>query len=160
MKFNKSQITPRELKTLEETITFKEVKKPLLELKDIHVKANIFLDHDLINVSLEIKGNAVVECAYTLSPVDYPLNFTESIDISDDETNIDAYYVKENVVDLNPIIYDLIVGEIPTRVIKKGAKLNKSGEGYRVLSEDELNKEHEEKKEFNSAFDKLKDLDL
>lgn len=158
MKFNKSAISPREMKVLEETISFKDVRKPLLELKNIKVKASIFADNKLINVALEIKGNAKVECAYTLEPVDYPLDFTESIDISEDENNLDAYFVKENTVILDPIILDLIVGEIPTRVIKKGAKLKQEGEGYRVLSEDDLKKDKED--EYNPAFDKLKDLDL
>lgn len=158
MKFNKSAITPREMKVLEEVISFKDVKKPLLGLNNIHVKATIFSDNHLINVAFEINGIAQVECAYTLEAVDYPLSFTESIDISEDENNLDAYYIKENTVYLDPIILDLIMGEIPTRVIKKGAKLPKEGEGYRVLSEDELKKQKEE--EYNPAFDKLKDLDL
>lgn len=158
MKFNKSALNPREMKELEETLSFKDVRKPLLALNNIHVKAMIFSDNHLINVSLEIKGVAQVECAYTLESVDYPLDFTESIDISEDESNIDAYYIKENTVVLDPIILDLIIGEIPTRVIKKGAKLNKVGEGYRVLTEDELKKDKEE--EYNLAFDKLKDLDV
>ncbi len=158
MKFNKSAINNKEIKELEENITFKEVRKPLLSLSNINVKATIFKDNSLINVSLFITGVAQVECAYTLESVDYPLNFTESIDISEDENNLDAYFIKDNIVDLNPIILDLIVGEIPTRVVKKGAKLNQEGEGYRVLSEDDLNKQKEE--EYNPAFDKLKDLDL
>ena len=159
MKFNKSAITAREIKVIEETLSFKDVRKPLLDLKNVHVKATIFKDDELINVTLEIKGTAQVECAYTLEPVDYPLDFTESIDISEDENNLDAYFIKDNTVVLDPIVLDLIVGEIPTRVVKKGAKLKKEGEGYRVLSEDELRKQKNEE-EFNPAFDKLKDLDL
>lgn len=158
MKFFKSQINNKDIKTLEEDITFKNVRKPLLDLKNVHVKATLFNENNIINVSLEIKATAIVECAYTLEPTPYPLSFTDSIDISEDENNIDTYCIKENLVNLDPIILDLIIGEIPIRVIKKGAKLKKSGEGYRVLSEDELNKEKEEVT--SSPFDKLKDLDL
>jgi len=158
MKFTKSSINPKDIKTLEEVITFNNVRKPILELKNINVKADIFSDSELINVTLTIKGIAKVECAYTLEPIDYKLDFTDSIDISEDINNIDAYYIDGNFVDLNPIILDLIVGEIPTRVTKAGAKLNIEGDGYRVIDESELNKE--KKTEYNPAFDKLKDLDL
>ncbi|MCQ2792231.1 MAG: DUF177 domain-containing protein [Bacilli bacterium] len=158
MKFNKSALAPREIKELEEVVSFTEVKKPLLALDNIYVKATIFKDNNLINVSLKIKGVAKVECAYTLESVDYPLDFTDSIDISEDENNLDAYFIKDNLVDLNSIILESIKGEIPTRVIKKGAKLHVEGDGYRVLSEDDLKKD--KKEEYNPAFDKLKDLDL
>lgn len=160
MKFFKSQINNKETKSLSETISFQNVNKPILALNNFNVTALIFLDQNLVNVSFEIKGVAQVECAYTLESVDYPLDFKESIDISEDESNQDTYFVKGNLVDLNPIILDLIIGHIPTKVIKKGAKLNTSGDGYRVLSEDDLKKEREKKEEYNSAFDKLKDLDL
>jgi len=158
MKFNKGQVNAKELKVIEEKISFSNLNKPLLVLKDINVKATLFKDANLINVYLEIKGTAKVECAYTLEAVDYPINFSESIDISEDETNLETYYVPTNLVDLDPIILDLIKGEIPTRVVKQGAKLHVEGEGYRVISEDDLNKEKEEVT--SSPFDKLKDLDL
>ena len=158
MKFNKSTISLKELFTLEDVISFKVVRKPLLGLDKINVRADIFNDGRLFNVTLTIKGVAKVECAYTLEAVNYPLNFTEAIDISDDPNNVDAYYVKGNYVELDPIVLDLVIGEIPTRVIKKGAKIKKEGEGYRVLSEDELRKQKEN--EYNPAFDKLKDFDV
>lgn len=159
MKFNKSQITPKEIKEIEENISFSSLSRPLIELKDINVKASIFKDDNLINVYLKIKGVAKVECAYTLEAVDYPLDFKDSIDISEDEKNIDAYYIPGNIVELDPIVLDLIKGEIPTRVIKKGAKLHVEGEGYRVISEDDLKKE-KDNEVTSSPFDKLKDLDL
>ncbi|MCQ2794342.1 MAG: DUF177 domain-containing protein [Bacilli bacterium] len=158
MKFNIAKIAPKELYTLEEEVNFKSVRKPLLALNHLKVRADIFNDGNLINVTLAIRGTAVVACAYTLEPVDYPLNFTESIDLSDDPNNPDTYYVEGSVVDLDPIILDLVVGEIPTRVVKKGAKIKASGEGYRVLSEDELRKQKDN--EYNPAFDKLKDFDV
>ena len=159
MKFNKSQIS-KEIKTLEETISFNEVAFPLLELSNIKVKATLFKDNELINVSFTIKGTARVACSRTLESIDYPLDFTTSIDISDNDNNEDTYYVPTNLVDLNPIIYELIRGEIPTQVFKKGSKLHIEGDGYRVLTEEELNKERAEEKKYNPAFDKLKDIDL
>ncbi len=157
MKFTKSSINPKEIKELEEVLSFKEVRKPLLELNNIKVKASIFSDNDLINVTLDIKGICKVEDAYTLKPIDYKLEFTDSIDISEDINNIDTYYIPGNFVDLNPIILDLIIGELPIRISKeKSIKIE--GDGYRVISEEDLHKEKEEG--YNPSFDKLKDLDL
>lgn len=158
MKFNKSSITEKELISLDEIVSFKQVRKPLLALNNLKVHADIFNDGNLINVTLTIKGVAQVECAYSLEATDYSLDFTEAIDISEDPNNVDTYYIKGNVVELDPIILDLVIGEIPTRVIKKGAKIKKEGNGYRVISEDDLRKQKNE--EYNPAFDKLKDLDV
>lgn len=158
MKFNKSHLIENEIKTLDEVVTFKEVRPPLLALKDIHIIADIVKDSRLINVHFKITGVAQVSCAYTLEAVDYKLDFSESIDISEHPKDPDTYYIKSNIVDLNPIILDLIVGEIPTKVIKKGAKLEQEGEGYRVISEESLRKEKETS--YNPKFDKLKDIDV
>lgn len=158
MKFNKSHLSDNEIKTIDEIVAFNEVRKPLLALKNIHVIADIIKDKQLINVRLSIKGVAQVSCAYTLEAVDYKLDFVESIDISENPNDIDTYFVKSNIIDLNPIILDLIVGEIPTKVIKKGAKLTQKGDGYRVISESDLRKE--KSTSYNPKFDKLKDIDV
>ena len=65
--------------------------------------------------------------------------------------------IKSNI-EVDEYILDLIIAEVPMKIVKKGAKLPSSGEGYRVLSEDEYNKEQEQKTD--SRWAALDDIEL
>ena len=61
-------------------------------------------------------------------------------------------------IDLDPHILALILAEVPHTLTKSGASLPKSGNGYRVLSEDDYLKEKNHKG--NSAFDILDTIEF
>lgn len=130
------------------------------KIETCHVNAEMnFYSDDLYSLKLNIKGNAIVPCAYTLEDVSYPFNIKEELfykqDIADDDTSF--YPLTSNEVDIDEAVLSLLISSIPFKVIKKGAKLPKSGNGYRFLSEDDYLKEKENK---SSPFDVLDDLDL
>ena len=62
------------------------------------------------------------------------------------------------IFDIDPYVLSLVVSEIPAKIVKKGAKLPEDGSGYRVLSEEEYNKEQENKKD--SRWDALDKIEL
>lgn len=130
-------------------------------IKDCHVEIDL-TDYDTIfRVVINVKSNVVVGCAYTLEDVDYVVKTNDEIDFTDEEIEEDdgtLIQIDSTVIDLKPFIYSVIVAAIPIKVVKKGAKPPKDGNGYRVLSEEEFEKEKTNK--VDSKWSVLDDLDL
>ena len=96
-----------------------------------------------------------------LEPIDYDVDTDEYIDFSmldEDEEDDNIFYVDRPEVDLTPYIFGILITEIPTKVIKEGATLPSSGQGYEVLTEDEY--EEKMKNRVDSRFSALDDLDF
>ena len=62
-------------------------------------------------------------------------NFYFSSEVTGSE---ECFFEPGNEIDLDPHILALILAEVPHNIVKKGAKRPSSGEGYRVLSEEEF----------------------
>ena len=77
---------------------------------------------------------------------------------SEEDSSQDCYYEPGVNIDLDPHILALILAEVPHNITKSGAKLPESGNGYRVLSEDQYLNEKKNKK--NSAFDILDTIEF
>lgn len=122
------------------------------------ITGNIYDDLLILNVSFD--ADVISSCAYTLEDLPYHVKGKENIEISneikDDEF---IFYEENNIFDFEPYLISIIVSNVPTKLIKKGAKLPKSGNGYRLLSEEEYIKEQKENKK-ESPFDVLDNLDL
>ena len=63
--------------------------------------------------------------------------------------------ITDNQIDIDEMLITLIVSNIPFKIIKKGAKLPASGDGYIVISEEEM-----EKRKKSSPFDALDNLEI
>ena len=109
----------------------------------VTVKGNDY--DDFLILDIEIKTDVIGVCSYTLEDVPLHFDIKSSLTFTYEEEDEEAIHIDNPIFDLDPYILDLIVAEMPIKVVKKGAKLPNSGEGYRVLSEDEYNKEQEEK---------------
>ena len=127
-------------------------------INNCHVELTATQYEDILRIDIHIKANVIAICAYTLEDVDLPINVKDEIDFTDDENDDTCYYAPETIIDLDDYILSLILSAVPPKVVKKGAKLPDGGEGYRVLSEEELAKERANKKD--SRWDALDDLDL
>ena len=147
---------------LEEYIDFSNAdidKSHIREIKKCHVKMTAHEYDDLIVADFKVEADIIGVCAYSLEDVPLHLKFHDSLEfsneISDDE---DIYYEEKPIFSLDPYILGLIIAETPLKIIKKGAKLPSSGEGYRVLSEEEYEKE--QKSKTDSRWSKLDDIEL
>ncbi len=126
----------------------------LLALSNVSVIGKITSGSVDYNLNLKISGIMQLSCAITLEPVDYPF----SLEINDDLTNLigeNEVNIKksENSIDIFPIIWENILVEIPMRVVSEKAKdLKLEGNGWRMLSEDDI------EQETNPELEKLKDL--
>ena len=152
---NKSQKFSEDLDFSNQTFDDNHVRR--IESCHIDVVATEF--GDVLQCQVSGSAHVIASCSYTLEDVPLDVSFKEDFYFSDaqDESQ-DCYYEPGNEVDLDPHILALVLAEVPHNVVKSGAKLPKSGNGYRVLSEEDYLKERKNRK--NSAFDILDTLEV
>jgi len=130
----------------------------LRRLQKVQVAATGLWDgnQNAFRVHLDIRGVMIVPCAITDEDVSF--DFATEDDVvfsfvkSDDEDTIE---VKGDMVELMPVVYPLIMMEVPLKVVKPGLKDYPKGEGWEVLSEEEY--ERERKSHIDPRLAKLRD---
>ncbi|MBP5574404.1 MAG: hypothetical protein J6X50_01505 [Bacilli bacterium] len=114
---------------------------------------------DVLRVQVKGEAEVIASCSYTLDDVPLKVKFNDEFYFSNKEDNSeDCYFEPGANIDLDPHILALILAEVPHNIVKSGASLPKSGDGYRVLSEEEYLEEKKNKK--NSAFDILDTIEF
>ena len=115
---------------------------------------------DILQCQISGTAHVIASCSYTLEDVPVDVRFNDSFYFTDSEEDEaeDCYYEPNVEIDLDPHILALILAAVPHTITKKGASLPKSGEGYRVMSEEDYLKEKSNKK--NSAFDILDSIEF
>lgn len=97
------------------------------------IKYDVHLER--IFVSMNIEGTMIVPCAITLEDIEFPFETeayeTFGFEASDEEF---LHVMKGDVVEVLPIIFQLILMEAPLKVVKKGIKYPK-GKGWEVVKE-------------------------
>ena len=115
---------------------------------------------DLLVLDVNYDADVISSCAYTLEDLPYHAKGKETIEISNEIQDDDfIFYEENNIFDFEPYLISIVVSNVPTKLVKKGAKLPSSGEGYRFLSEEEYEKEQRENKK-PSPFDILDDIEV
>ncbi|MCD8204796.1 MAG: YceD family protein [Coprobacillus sp.] len=161
MKINFNSFSEGKSETIEFDSSFpSELFSPshIIGVKACHSKAVITKLDEYLNVDLKVKYTAIVPCAYTLEEIEYTHTENEKFIFAyenDEENGIDPVG-RDGYIDLDECVLDLIVATVPFNLHKKGATLPKGGDGYSVLTEDELNEERSK----SSPFDALDELDL
>ena len=110
-----------------------------------HVKITGQDYEDILVLNFEISSEVVGVCSYTLEDVPLQINAKATLSFTYEEEDEELIHIDAPLFEVDQYILDIIISEVPIRLVKKGAKLPSSGDGYRVLSEDEYNKEQEEK---------------
>ncbi|MCR2820828.1 YceD family protein [Lederbergia panacisoli] len=138
----------------------KDLKHRDAEIRDaspIHVTGTAHVDSQKVVFQLHLTGHLILPCSRTLVDVTYP------IDIHSTETFIlkplgfeyspgeeeDIHGPDEGVVDLIPVIEELILLEIPMQVFCEDAKNKEklqSGQDWEVMTEDQFKLEQQRPK--------------
>lgn len=113
---------------------------------------------DFLVLNFEITSEVIGVCSYTLEDVPLTIKVNTSLTFTYEEEDEETIHIDNPIFEVDEYILDLIIAEVPMKIIKKGAKLPSSGAGYRVLSEDEYNKEQEQKTD--SRWAALDDIEL
>ncbi len=166
MRIQYSLLAHKKVLEIEETIRYSKEETQniytLLDMKDVQVKAKATYEGDFVHLDLDIQTDLVLECAYTLEAVDYPMHLQEAVELcfqrTTEEEQEDVIYVDGDYYDLHDLILSFIITEIPLKVVKKGASLPKDGDGYEVISEDEYYRRQQE--QTDPRFACLDDLDV
>ena len=161
MKINRALLKNGIPETFSEEVDFSHVELDPTHIRSIPhcvVKITATDYEEILHISLEINAVVIGVCSYSLEDVELKLKINDSLDFTDDVEDVDNYYEKENLIDLDPYILGILLANVPVRIVKKGAKLPKNGAGYRVLSEDDYLKEQSNKKD--SRWDKLDSVQI
>lgn len=161
MKINRFAFTNNHLE-IEDDVDFSFAKldpNHIRKIENTHVKVVGQEYDEIIYLELEINSDVTGVCSYSLEDVPLHLHFKESLEFSNEiEDDEEIIYVDKPIFEIDEYILELIIAEVPLKLVKKGAKLPSSGKDYRVISEDEYLKEKSEKKD--DRWSKLDDIEL
>ncbi len=111
----------------------------ILSLNQIKVEGKIYrgvseddIDEFTDYITCTISGNMTIEDSISLEPIDYPF-FTEYDDILEENCK-----KNENTLDIFQFLWENIVLEIPLQFTKVEDLSKFHGDGWRLISEDEL----------------------
>ncbi len=146
--------------SIDETINLDELKEidpQIIEVSPIRVSGKADIDSNRITFHLHIEGKLVLPCSRTLVEVDLPIDI-KTIETFllhqadyDQYENEEIHHLQDDVIDLTPIIRELLLLEIPMQVISDEAREQDkmpSGKNWEVLTEEQAYRveEEEEKK--------------
>lgn len=130
-------------------------------LQDVTVSGNVHYEasSERVFADLDIEGVMIVPCSITLEDVEYDFH-TKSLEVfsfekTDDE---DVHEVKGDVVELLPVIFQLIVMEVPLKIVKEGLTQYPKGDGWEVVKEEDYTKS--KKDDIDPRLAKLKEFKL
>lgn len=159
MKINRHLFTNKNY-VIEEDLDFSSVSLDPTHIRKInsaHAKVSGFDYDDYLVLNIKLDADVIGVCSYTLEDVPYKVHVDTALSFSYEDEE-DVIQIDGPIFELDPYLLDIIISEVPLTLVKKGAKLPSGGKGYRVLSEEEYNKEQANKTD--SRWDKLNDLDL
>lgn len=104
-------------------------------LNNIHFKGNIKkLVDDTYSLEGVLSGTMILADDITLE--DYEYNFTSEIEENIEETSINL----QKTLDITDILWQNILIEVPSKVVnEKNKNIKLEGNGWRLISEDDLN---------------------
>ena len=135
--------------TFDEVIDGKEFMNAdpqIRRMSDVHVKVRADISSSKVTFHLKISGEMTLPCARTLVDVPYPfeINATETFLLNvnaDYEEDAEVRIVEGETVDLQPLIQELIIVEIPLQVFSENQQAAgaapQSGKDWEVVTEEE-----------------------
>ena len=122
-------------------------KSGIRRLNNIHFKGSIKkLVDDTYSLEGVLTGTMILADDITLE--DYEYNFTSEIEENIEETSINL----QKALDITDILWQNILIEVPSKVVnEKNKNIKLEGNGWRLISEDDLNSK-------NNPLSELEDL--
>lgn len=167
MKFSKKELLQAKNNVIvfDDTVTFApEVFNKMTQIRglhDVNVAGEIHYDanSEKAFVDLDIEGIMVLPCSISLEDVDYSFH-TSSKEVfsfvkDDDDDVIEA---KGDVIEILPLAFQVILLEIPLKVVKEDIDQYPKGNGWEVMKEEDYNKA--KKDEIDPRLAKLKEFKI
>lgn len=151
MKWTLSQLQKYRSKDfpVDETVNMEEIMKvdpTIRRVSPIRVMGRADIDSSKVTFHLKIKGYLVLPCSRTLVDVNYPIDVetTETFLLKglDYEVEEEVHQVKGEVIDLQPIIQEILLLEVPMQVFCEDYTGNdaapQSGKDWEVIQEQDM----------------------
>jgi uncharacterized protein len=133
--------------TIDETIRVDEIKQydpTIREVSPIHISGRGDVNSTKVTFHLKIEGHLILPCSRTLVDVKLPINVetTETFLLQGSvyETEEEAYQVKDDMVDIMPIIREILLLEVPLQVFCEDGKSDEaapqSGKDWELVQEE------------------------
>lgn len=127
--------------------TYKQFPR-IRKLRDIHAEGTgeYAADEQRLYLQIHVTGTMTCPCDITNEDVDIPIDSTADEIISfskSDQDNIEVLKPDGEMIEILPIVFRQILLEVPIKVRKPGLIDYPEGEGWKVISEDEYQKEKE-----------------
>ena len=116
----------------------------------VHVSGEIHYDvvSERVYADLSVTGVMIVPCSITLEDVEVEFHSESSEQFS--------FVKSEDAVELLPVIFQLILMEVPLKAVKPGIGEYPQGKGWKVIREEDLRKEKEQ--EIDPRLAKLREF--
>jgi uncharacterized protein len=135
--------------TIDETVDvsdLKQVDKSIRDVSPVHIEGRADLSSTKFTFHLSIKGTMVLPCSRTLVDVLYPfeIHTTETFLLNDYDytTDEDSHVVQGEIIDLLPIVKELILLEVPMQIFSKDENVEgaapQSGKDWEVITEEQV----------------------
>ena len=133
-------------------IKIKDTSLGIKKLEGLHLLGKVtYNDFEELELKLKLKGTMYLQDAITLEEIPYDFESDIEASIAENEINLEKYIDKsQNTLDIQEILWENIVLEVPIRVRKDNSDISLEGEGW------QLNKE--EKEEIDPRLAKLTEL--
>ena len=165
MKWSRVQL----LKAKNQTISFDEEiffdqeafakSNQIKSLQEVSVYGSLHYDTscDRVFCDITVEGVMILPCSITLEDVEYDF-FSQSNEVfAFEKTNEDdVHLAKGDVIELLPIVFQMILMEVPLKVVKEGLIEYPKGNGWEVVRESD----QVEEKPIDPRLAKLKDFKL
>jgi uncharacterized protein len=133
---------------IDEMVQVSEVKQLEPSIRDVspmHISGRADIGSTRVTFHLKIEGHLILPCSRTLVDVHYPISVetTETFlfNGSDYEFEEEVHQVKGDVIDLLPVIQEILILEVPLQVFceddKTGEGAPQSGSDWEVIQERE-----------------------
>jgi uncharacterized protein len=137
--------------SIDEIIQVDEIKEDdptIREVSPMHITGRGDIDSTKVTFHLKIEGHLILPCSRTLVDVLLPINVetTETFLLQGSvyETEEEVYQVKDDVIDLMPIIREILLLEVPMQVfcedVDSEEAAPQSGKDWEVVHEEDQSK--------------------
>jgi uncharacterized protein len=154
--------------SIDEIIQVDEIKEDdptIRKVSPMHITGRGDIDSTKVTFHLKIEGHLILPCSRTLVDVLLPINVetTETFLLKGSvyETEEEVYQVKDDVIDLMPIIREILLLEVPMQVFSEDVDSEEaapqSGKDWEVVHEEDQSKKVDPRlEELAKFFDKSK----
>lgn len=166
MKWSRVELLKAKNQTIsfDEDISFDESafakSNQIKSLQEVSVYGSLHYDTscDRVFCDISVEGVMILPCSITLEDVEYDF-FSQSNEVfAFEKTNDDeVHQAKGDVIELLPIVFQMILMEVPLKVVKEGMVEYPKGNGWEVVREVDMVKEE---KPIDPRLAKLKDFKL